>query len=346
MSIFPNPTSFDEAEIQHSASFQAWAGGKVDVLSSDEITGTDFSVSGPFVVRAYHGTTHDFREFDARNHGNPEGQFGAMNYFTTSYRDAATNYGENGPDLESRIETLSERMVYDIEQDPEAYGAPEFACYQECLERAHEIVRGQLIGPDPKVIEVYLRFDRPFVVGSQEKGLYQLFDGERPDYADFTQKALADRGYIEWPEDEDTSDIEAEIEDEFLRAEDEYYDNLQVAFMRAAADLDINLPDLDLSSALEFGTHDHFEKSLRDDEKIHAIECHETGALISSHFIARVIFHLGYDAIILMNSNDRFSTMAMESYVTHIHIFPEHRSRIKSVLNQGNFNPASPDIYS
>ena len=58
----------------------------------------DFSQPGPFVLRSYHGTTNTFEEFNASLKGNMEGQFGAVNYFTSSESDARDNYAGEGPE--------------------------------------------------------------------------------------------------------------------------------------------------------------------------------------------------------------------------------------------------------
>lgn len=56
-----------------------------------------------FDVDAYHGTTRDIESFDSGKHGNPEGHYGAHNYFTSS-TDDLKNYSGEGPDLTGRIE--------------------------------------------------------------------------------------------------------------------------------------------------------------------------------------------------------------------------------------------------
>ena len=59
---------------------------------------------------AYHGSTHDIREFDL-NRANVENYLGQAHYFTTSPKDASANYGGMGPDLKARVEREVEQMV-------------------------------------------------------------------------------------------------------------------------------------------------------------------------------------------------------------------------------------------
>jgi hypothetical protein len=104
----------DYAPLYQSATgvggFRAWAGTDNTVIEPDEINDVDFSKEGPFVLRAYHGTTHSFEAFNASLKGNVEGRFGAVNYFTTSESDAGDNYAGEGPDLTSRIERRAEQL--------------------------------------------------------------------------------------------------------------------------------------------------------------------------------------------------------------------------------------------
>lgn len=55
------------------------------------------------MFKVYHGTTHDFNEFDSSVHGNIEGHYGNVNYFSSSEYDSEANYLSEGSDLTSRI---------------------------------------------------------------------------------------------------------------------------------------------------------------------------------------------------------------------------------------------------
>ena len=58
---------------------------------------------------AYHGSTHELREFSI-NRSNVENHMGQAHYFTTSPKDASANYGGMGPDLTARIRREAEQM--------------------------------------------------------------------------------------------------------------------------------------------------------------------------------------------------------------------------------------------
>jgi hypothetical protein len=63
--------------------------------------------------RWYHGTTHDFDRFDLSK-GDPEGYYGRGVYATNRQADATHNYAsQDGPDLQVKIERLSEKIMAD-----------------------------------------------------------------------------------------------------------------------------------------------------------------------------------------------------------------------------------------
>lgn len=103
-------------EVTDSDAFKSWAGTDAPVIDPGQINETDFSGPGPYIMRAFHGTTHDFDVFDASINGSKEGQFGAVNYFSSSESDASGNYSGEGPDLTSRIERRAEELAGDVEE--------------------------------------------------------------------------------------------------------------------------------------------------------------------------------------------------------------------------------------
>ena len=75
------------------------------------------------------------------------------------------------------------------------------------------------------------------------------------------------------------------------------------------------------------------------------VEDEDTGDLINSHVIAQVYKELGFDAIILHNANEQFSSMDMPDNTTHVHIFDKDNAKIKSATeNVGTFDATNPDI--
>jgi hypothetical protein len=92
---------FEQDPQSDPSAFKAWSNG-LDVVSGDEIVYADPNQG--HVYRLYHGTTHEFEVFDPSIRGNEEGQFGAVNYFTSDRGDADINYAGEGPDLSNLIE--------------------------------------------------------------------------------------------------------------------------------------------------------------------------------------------------------------------------------------------------
>jgi hypothetical protein len=86
--------------------FKRWSGGNPVIPASD----TSQYKGGSAVFQAFHGSTYnDITAFDTER-GNEEGSLGAGSYFSTSSRDASTNYAGIGPDLNNRIKTLSSNL--------------------------------------------------------------------------------------------------------------------------------------------------------------------------------------------------------------------------------------------
>ena len=81
-----------------------------DELLMDEESRMRRAQDQGYDIDAYHGSTRDFKTFDASHHGTPEGHYGAHNYFTTS-SDDLMNYSGEGPDLANRIERETERLA-------------------------------------------------------------------------------------------------------------------------------------------------------------------------------------------------------------------------------------------
>ena len=61
---------------QGTEEFKRWSGG-AEVIDSYDVNDFNFSGEGPFVIKAYHGTTHQFDVFDASIRENKGGHFGA-----------------------------------------------------------------------------------------------------------------------------------------------------------------------------------------------------------------------------------------------------------------------------
>lgn len=317
---------------ERSEAFRRWAGTDASVIEPEDINDFDFSGEGPFVLKAYHGTTHDFEAFDASIRGNKEGQFGAVNYFTSNEADASDNYGAEGPDLTQRIEQRAERIEQDEEID---------------MEEARARAREEIAGEQQRTLEVFIRTEKPFVVGGDNNPWIEFVDFEKLD-RDAMQRVAEEEGV-------DVAEIEAS-RDDYQEAIDEARWDIEAdtpnrlveAIERVAErypDMDAQKLLADLSDAtVEEVQHSALEQALRNSEALAYVEDYDNGGLIGYHVLGEVIQELGFDSIILKNAEQRFGTMNIEPGTAHVHVFDANRTNIKSVDNLGSFNPADPRI--
>ena len=350
---------------EETPEFKAWAGDGAEVIESDEINDTDFSEDKPYVLKVFHGTTHDFDTFDASKTGNMEGQFGAVNYFTSSEYDATENYTTEGPDLTNRIQTEAERIANENLSD-HFTGTP-----KELMERysdfdtiemaetyiksdlmfddlAEDIAKERLMGGSENVMELYVRTEKPFVVGSGDSPWYKVRDSEALEKS--ALERVAENNDIDVSEvNENLDDYQDELDD----ARYEIMDAEEPAIMEAIAivadryEFDSAELFVEMYETLSDNEvmQSKLEELMRGSEALGYVESPETGALINSQVIADIIQELGFDSIILKNADDRFSSMDMEQGTAHVHVFDENNTHIKSVDNRGTFDPQDSNIF-
>lgn len=355
MSVIPRGEQFQIASHSAAQNFHAWAGTLNPALRGTDISSARYHGAGPFLVRAYHGTTHGFDVFDASVKGFRGGAFGRLHYFTSDLDDALQNYACEGPDLKNRIENEAEQLFYKIEERPLDYGLSENCSDEDLRKKSSEVARASLMGNQPRVLDVYLRFDRPFVVrgrtAKDRDTTPQLFPECEDYFAIAENEVLRENGITADPGSDAYQEAVDEFEDDIYTKHDELRDavadRLTDAFVAAADALDIDAPEVpgDIFSDIEGLTHDRFYKLLEEDSDLSSIECHETGELIRDEFISGVIMRLGFDAIVLLDASLHFAGMTIAPGTAHIHIFDSHRSRIKSVQNEGQFSAADDNIY-
>jgi hypothetical protein len=372
--------TFQQAPVD-TAAFRQWAGTD-EVLDPDEVNFTDFSGAGPFVMRAYHGTTHSFEEFNSTVKGSSEGHFGAVNYFTTSEADADGNYGASGPDLTARIENLQERAENDLEavlegltdedaiieaaEDWVAENYPDFdtgSLDQPLDDIMDEAVDGNVLlvaqyyaqqvsstlqGDEAQVLEVFVRTEKPFVVGGDGSPFIEFVDFEDLQRRSVEQVADAEGVTAEEVEadpdtyedmvDEARYELEADEENALISAVQEVAERYDVDPSEILAGLN--------ELSMEGGRHTELEAALREGLNAAYIEDPETGDIRSTQALSEVIELLGFDSIIMKNADQQFHNMDMDSGTAHVHIFDQYNTNIKSVDNVGTFDAADPRILN
>lgn len=107
----------------------------------------------------YHGTTHEFEQFDLKG-ANIENYWGPGHYFTTSEYDASNNYAGEGADLLNRIEKRTE----ELQRVEEAAVGREPKTWDESYDEAYNELRG----PAEDVIPAYLKIEKPVVFSRRD----------------------------------------------------------------------------------------------------------------------------------------------------------------------------------
>jgi len=344
--------------------FKKWSGDG-EVVEPEDVNDYVFKADTPVVLKVFHGTTHKFDVFDAKR-GNLEGQFGAINYFTSSEYDASDNYAGEGPDLTSRIERRSEELAQNLEDQFDEQGRQEVidSLYRSTNELrivsaqvadmdnhdaadeiAKVLARRELSGGEEEVMELFVRVDNPFVIG-ENAGWIEFVDNEAIQTE--AEQQVADNNDITVKElDERRDEFEDEIDEARWDIQNDTPHKLVDAIQTVSDRHDVDAAEL-AGSVYDFGeeaTPEAIEELLRNSEDYAYAEDAETGELINSQLIAEVIEEMGFDSIILRNAETRFETMNINAGTAHVHIFDSNKTNIKSTENIGTFDPTDPNIF-
>ena len=326
-----------------SPEFNEWSGG-LDIIEGTNIA---FADSGQgYIFKVAHGTTHEFDVFDPTVTGNKEGQFGAVNYFTSDDYDAEENYGEEGPDLTQRIELLAERLVdaHDVDDVAAEYGIDpdELEAAQGNDVTARQLAAEKLSGGASQTLDMYVKSENPAFIGGDTTTWIDN-DVKEQYREDATQEVLDENNATIEDIDEYEDQIYERIEE--LSQDDEI--PIVEAFNKALYDAGLSPDDVpggigDIAYEPEV-TATELEAQLREIDSDGGIEDRETGDIITSHIIGETFKNLGFDAIVLQDANQRFKQMNMSPNTSHVHVFEETPSNIKSAEeNTGEFSKTDP----
>ncbi len=267
-------------------------------------------------LTVYHGTVQTFTTFD-RERANVESDFGAGFYFSNNPDDVSENYAGIGPDLANKIERRAEAIAQELEED--VIGA-ELA--RESIEQqAQQQARAELVAQEGMVIPVFLKIERPFVVGGPTE--------TRLDY--------------EPVEDLETGDIIDER-------------GPLVDFVLALRDIAAEFGDGDVEGLItsllerESVTATEIYDLASKDEKF-GYFTDDTGQLVSKEIVRQAIERIGFDGIIDHTVDLKFGSQrklgramaGMTEDTVHYVVF--HGTQIKSAIsNRGTFDPMNPDM--
>lgn len=318
-------------------SFNAWRGNN-RVVSKSEIQ--EVKTGEPIVAEVYHGTTHNFYEFDSTVKGTVEGHFGRLNYFTSDKGDASKNYmTEEGPDLQSRIERLSG----DIESQLSDRFSIDNIEYEEIASEYNlevEDIKGkdfvdialiyakkELTGGSDNVLDLYVKLNNPLVIGEKQSWYEVIPEDSYEDSLEDAAEEIAEENDITIEEAKE--DYAWEVRDRAIMLEgieNPLIETLQETFEENGI-YDISASEVLMDLYEEEVDLNNLENTLRKSEQLSYVEIED--GLGNGHIISQFFKNLGYDGIILTNPSSRFSNMGISESTSHIHVFDEYSNQIK-----------------
>ena len=303
---------------ERTENFQRWFGSS-KAVSSDGVP-----------LTLFHGTTHDFDEFNP-DIGSKDSYFGSAIYLSDNPDDASVNYGAKGPDLIGRIERRAEQLVYELDDSGEELGEG------EAMARA----KSELMGPAERVIPMNASIKNP---------IYLSKDPEIPkQYINFREMFEVD----EMPQEEDFDD-----EDEFYEAQDQWFqdsadqmyegvnDKMRAAFYRS--DDEANYKWADFSEKVMQPLFEEISGNGGEitPEQINFIVrrySYEADHMTPGETLKEFFKELGYDGVI-MDAGTYFPNMDYIEDTKHYILFDP--TDVKGLFNRGTYDPDNPDFLS
>lgn len=168
----PEPSTVRRIKQTETPAFKKWFG---------DSWVTESGKPGGKPLRVYHGTTQDFSEFQ-REQANPESDMGAGFYFTNEPEDVGPNYAGEGPDLNSKIQTLAGRIADDPPDDITEEEAENWDG-----DAAENYIREKYLQHQGAVMPVYLSLQNPVVIHPYGDSTWLDYDeGYDPDEDEYS----------------------------------------------------------------------------------------------------------------------------------------------------------------
>ena len=259
------------------------------------------------LVEVYHGTVHDFTEFDT-SLANPENDMGMGIYLTNNYEDVDANYAnEEGPDLQIKIEQYSEYLID---------GGADF-------DEADQLARDMFITAEPQTFTCYVNIENPVKLGGKNETIFDYNDGYDPETDEYGEEsgtlldfhqALTDAAYSGNYEIYDADGFLGEVQAKIF---EDAYDGISAA-------------DVSKIVKEQASYHEVYMESSYGDYKSAGAE-----------LLRETFENMGYDGIIDSTVSDKFARMeGMDEDTVHYIVF--NSNQVKLVENTNPTN--SPDI--
>ena len=286
--------------------FKAWAGDAEVVLDPEN---HDFVPGKPVVVKAFHGTTHEFETIDISK-AHAMNDLGRAFYLTSSEADVETNYKGVGPDLTARLESETEYLEQTIPDAPSQYGLPDDADPVVVRNHAEKLARQKLVGKaeSGRVIEAFVKMNNPAILSMSGRG---------GTWIDFTPEMDEDGEWVA-----DPPNMTALVE-----------------YLEGAAD------DVDVTAILDRVAGDYEVSAMALKLAITTSDAtDENGELISADLVSGAFRALGFDGVIYEDASQHFPGMEMDPGTKHFVVWNGDGSQVKDVTAK-DFDASSPNIY-
>ena len=316
-------------------------------------------------IELYHGTTHEFTEFDPDN-AFLENFLGKALYFTDNPVDASKNYGTlYGPDITARIGRAEDQLrdqlgEMDADQIAEAWPHLSNADINDIMGTTTEKQYGEILSDlatreiagqnQGSVMPVYVRIERPLYLNGPKETLFEI----EPDWDYYEEQA---KGRLD--EDELTGDKEEDAQYLREQAEELYYEDydpietgnmvdLKNAFFELADEYELN--GQDIWNAMREDTGMEYEvtasdliSGIMDHTDVQELQDYETGDYIGREFLRDWIERAGYDGAVI-DARAQFPGMFQGDLSGTTHYMPFKGRQVKSVFNMGDWSPVVDDI--
>lgn len=310
----PEPSTVRRIKQTETPAFKKWFG---------DSWVTESGKPGGKPLRVYHGTTQDFSEFQ-REQANPESDMGAGFYFTNEPEDVGPNYAGEGPDLNSKIQTLAGRIADDPPDDITEEEAENWDG-----DAAENYIREKYLQHQGAVMPVYLSLQNPVVI-------HPYGDSTWLDY---------DEGY-----DPDEDEYSGEPSGKLAEFIDALRHNASYMDDGSADDVieEIAMHGIDNGGISAFD----LMTMLRDDEGFSMLMDYDQDfSAVANEVFRQSLEDIGFDGVIDQSVDLKFGTQSgrrrpmkgMNPDTVHYIAFkPE---QVKSATgNQGSFDPDDPSI--
>ena len=299
----------------------------------------------------YHGSTFDIEEFVPSS--NTDNDFGQGTYLTISPSDASRNYAGEGPDLTSRINSLSESIQESLESDwdlnPDFWGKindPEVFAKLEKLvdefeenrdrgvleEAANLAAKTILKGQNEGVIYPVFVNNKDFaVIGGEKRTVIDIDKSQYYDAAeeeifrtDFDSDEAYEDAIFEYANELESSDYESQLADltDSLRSSGANEETVGKVIISAIENDQIDLTEI----------NDIIRNSYNED--------FATGELLNNGQIMQdLLTSLGYKGVVDNTTGQKFANIA--SGGMHTIVFPGNENLIRSI--NAKFDPAKAD---